>query len=62
MFQATPTISVAIHLAVFMNKPLLTLSTVSLAASIFVSSFETGGIAGSVVAGYAADKLVAMVG
>ena len=33
----------------------------SLSASIFVSSFETGGIAGSVMAGYVADKLVAMV-
>ncbi|KAI0229837.1 Glucose-6-phosphate exchanger SLC37A4 [Lamellibrachia satsuma] len=29
-------------------------------ASIFVSSFETGGIAGSVMAGYVADKMVAM--
>lgn len=29
-------------------------------ASIFVSSFETGGIAGSVLAGYVADKLVAL--
>ena len=44
-----------------MKRAPLTPSTVSHAASIFVSSFETGGIAGSVVAGYAADKLVAMV-
>ena len=29
--------------------------------SVFVSSLETGGILGAVLAGYAADKLVAMV-
>ena len=34
---------------------------ISVAGSVFVSSLETGGIFGAVVAGYAADKLVTIV-